>query len=127
MPDPITIPSGKLFIIFQTDGAINHAGWTAEWEIANTSVEDQVEGFDQLMVYPNPAENMLNISFNVEQNQSLEVRLISATGKVVYSENANDFSGYYVNTLNLTDFAKGVYFLSLTNDNGTVNKKVVIK
>ena len=25
------------------------------------------------------------------------------------------------------DLAKGVYFLSLTNDNGTVNKKVVIK
>ena len=127
MPDPITIPSGKLFLIFQTDGAINRPGWTAEWEIANTSVEDQVAGFDHLMVYPNPAENLLNISFKVEENQSLEVRLISATGTVVYSEDAKDFTGYYVNTIDLSNLAKGIYFLSLTNDNGTVNKKVVIK
>jgi hypothetical protein len=127
MPEPITVPSGKIFISFQSDGAVNRPGWTAEWEIANTSVDEQVAGFDQLMVYPNPAENLLNISFLVEENQSLEVRLISATGKVIYSENAKDFSGYYVNTIDLSGFSKGVYFLSLTNDNGTVNKKVVVK
>jgi hypothetical protein len=127
MPDPITVPSGKLFMSFQSDGAINRPGWTAEWEIANTSVEDQVAGFDHLMVYPNPAENLLNISFKVDENQSLEVRLISATGTVVYSEDAKDFAGYYVNTIDLSNLAKGVYFLNLTNDNGTVNKKVVLK
>jgi len=127
MPEPITVPSGKIFISFQSDGAVNRPGWTAEWEIANTSVEDQVAGFDHLMVYPNPAENLLNISFKVEENQSLEVRLISATGTVVYSEDAKDFAGYYVNTIDLSNLAKGIYFLSLTNDNGTVNKKVVIK
>jgi hypothetical protein len=127
MPAPITIPSGKLFMTFQTNGAINRPGWVAEWEIANTSVEEQVAGFDQLNVYPNPAENLLNISFHAVENQSLAVRMISATGTLVYAESANDFSGYYVNTLDLSNFSKGVYFLRLTNDNGTVNKKVVIK
>jgi hypothetical protein len=127
MPDPITIPSGKLFIMFNTDGVINKSGWTAEWEVANTSVEEQVAGFDHLMVYPNPTENLLNISFNAEQSQSLEVRLFSATGTVVYAQDAKDFSGYYINTLDLSGFAKGVYFLSLTNNDGTINKKVVIK
>jgi hypothetical protein len=127
MPDPITIPSGKLFMTFQSDGVFNFPGWTAEWEIGNTSVEDKVAGLDQLMVYPNPAENLLNISFNIEENQSLEVRLISAMGNVIYSENMKDFSGYYVNTIDISSFAKGVYFLSISNDKGTVNNKVVIK
>jgi hypothetical protein len=127
MPDPITVPSGKMFLMFQTNVGINHPGWTAEWEIGNTSVEEQVTGFDQLNIYPNPAQNQLNISFNAENNQSLQVRLMSSAGTLVYTENASNILGYYVNTIDLSDFSKGVYFLSLKNDNGTINKKVVVK
>ena len=43
------------------------------------------------------------------------------------TEDVNKFSGNYVNTIDLTGFAKGVYFLSLSGENGTVNKKVVVK
>ncbi len=127
MPEPITIASGKMFLMFQTDGINNHPGWTAEWDIANTGVGDQAVGFDQLMVYPNPAEHLLNISFNAEANQSFEIRLLTASGTVVYSENNRNFNGYYVNSIDLSDLAKGVYFLHLKNDNGTVNEKVIIK
>ena len=127
MPAPITIPSGKLFMTFQSDGAINKPGWTAEWVIANTAVEDTEAGFDQLLIYPNPAENLLNVSFSLEQNQSLNIRLISATGTVVYSENRADASGNYINTIDLSDFAKGVYFLNIKGDRGTITEKVVIK
>lgn len=127
MPAPVTIPSGKLFMTFQSDGAVNKPGWTAEWEIANTSIEDKEAGFDQLLIYPNPAENLLNVSFSLDQDQSLNIRLISATGKVVYDENKKDASGNYINTIDLSDFAKGVYFLTIQGDRGTVTEKVVIK
>lgn len=127
MPDPIFVASGKILMMFQTDATVNNAGWTAEWAVGNTSVEDQAAGFDQLIIFPNPAENMLNISFNTAENQSVKVKLVSSTGTTVYTEDVNKFSGNYVNTIDLTGFAKGVYFLSLSGENGTVNKKVVVK
>lgn len=127
MPDPITIPSGKLFMTFQSDGAVNKPGWTAEWEIGNVGTKEENAGFDHLSVYPNPAQNLLNVSFRLDENQAFEIRMISATGKVVYSQTTDDFTGYYVNTIDVSDMAKGVYFLNLTNENGSVNKKVVIK
>ena len=127
MPAPVYAESGALFITFQTDGAVNGSGWVAEWEVGNVGVNEENANFGHLQVYPNPAENLLNISFNLEESQSFDIKLLSVTGKVVYSENTNAFSGNYVNTINLSGIAKGVYFLSMTNETGTVNKKVVIK
>jgi hypothetical protein len=127
LPDPITIPSGKAFITFQTDGAVNRPGWSAEWEIGNVGTKEENAGFDALSIYPNPAQNLLNISFRLGERQSFGISLVSATGKVVYSQTTGDFTGYYLNTIDLSDFAKGVYFLNLTNQQGSINKKVVIR
>ncbi|MBC8486067.1 MAG: C10 family peptidase [Bacteroidetes bacterium] len=127
IPDPVFAESGELFITFQTDGAYNGPGWTAEWEIGNIGVDEQNESFGNLKVYPNPANNLLNISFSLDESQSFDIKLLSVTGEVVYVESTNEFSGNYVNTIDLSEIAKGVYFLNLTNNKGTVNRKVIIK
>jgi hypothetical protein len=127
MPDPIYCDNGALFLTFQSDGAFNAPGFTGEWEIGNTAVNDQNDTFNQLRVYPNPAQNILNVSFSAEENQSFSIRLITVTGNVVYEQNTTDFSGHYVNTIDLSDMANGVYFLSLSSEKGSVNKKVVVK
>ncbi|MCD4732477.1 MAG: T9SS type A sorting domain-containing protein, partial [Bacteroidales bacterium] len=54
-------------------------------------------------------------------------KLISVTGNVVYHEAKDNFSGHYVNTIDLSNMAKGVYFLNLSNETGSINKKVVVK
>jgi len=105
---------------------MNGAGFTANWEIA-TGIDGQDASFDQLMVYPNPVDNLLNISFNIDQTQSFDIKLISATGQVVYNEKTQDFTGQYLNRIDISNFAKGVYFLNMRSETGTVNKKVVVK
>ena len=119
--------NGQLFLTFQSDGAMNYPGFTAEWTVGNVGVEEQNTQFSNLQVYPNPASNMLNVSFNMDQNQSFGIKLISTTGQVVYQENTSNFSGNYVNSIDLSGISKGVYFLNISNETGTVNKKVVVK
>lgn len=126
LPDDIYVASGKIFITFQSNGYVNSTGFNASWEVGNVSVEETYD-FDNLSVYPNPASESLTISFNMEQNQEVGLRLISVTGEVVYQEQATDFSGTYLNTINLSDMAKGIYFLNMTSNNGTLNKKIVVK
>jgi len=127
LPDPIYVESGEIFLAFQSNGAINGPGWTAEWEIGNTGIDVENAEFNSLMVYPNPTNNLLNISFELKNTQPFEVKLISVTGNVVYFEAKENFSTHYVNTINLTNIEKGVYFLNLTNETGAINKKVVVK
>jgi len=127
IPGPIYAESGQLFIIFQANGADNAAGWTADWEVGNVGMQEQAAGINYLNVYPNPANNKLNISFKTEESTSINVKLISVTGEVVYEENTTDFAGKYFNTIDLGQISKGVYFLSLTSKKGTVNEKVIVK
>ena len=127
LPDPIYCENGEIFITFQSNNTINGPGWTADWSIGNTAVDEQKESFSKLSIYPNPSENILNISFYMDKKQTIETKLISVTGEVVYTEKATDFLGNYSNTIDISKLAKGVYFLNLTNDTESINKKVVVK
>jgi len=127
LPDPVYCENGEIFITFQANNIINGPGWTADWSIGNVTVDEQKESFSNLSIYPNPTENILNISFYLDKKQSFETKLISVTGEVVYSEKAESFLGNYSNTIDISNLTKGVYFLSLTNENESINKKVVVK
>ena len=126
LPEPIYSEDGSLIITFQTDAINNFPGWVAEWDMT-TGIDTENVNFSSLSVYPNPTSNLLNVSFELEDTQAFEVKLISVTGKVVYHESKENFSGHYVNTIDLSNMSKGVYFLNLSNETGAVNKKVIVK
>jgi len=89
----------------------------------------RVEGgttITNLEVYPNPSRDIFNVSFTSEDVQSLEVRIINVIGEVVYTENLVEFVGEYTKQIDLDTYAKGVYFLEITTDNGVINKKIVL-
>ncbi len=127
MPDPIYTASGQLFLIWQTDGAVNAPGWSADWETGNVSVQENIEGLSNVKIYPNPAESFVNVSFRADTYQTFTIRVISTDGHVVYTEKTQNFLGNYINSINLSGFAKGVYFLSLVSDRGNLNKKLIVK
>ena len=85
----------------------------------NSSIED-------LSIYPNPSRDVFNISFTSEEKQNLKVRLVNVIGEQLVSEDLQQFIGTYTKQLDLTNKAKGVYFLEIeTDDVCTINKLVL--
>ncbi|MCD4664491.1 MAG: C10 family peptidase, partial [Bacteroidales bacterium] len=126
MPDPVYIEDGKAYVIFLCNDANNNPGWTAEWEVGNVGVNNKhLNGYD-LKIYPNPVNDFLSISFTIEETESIELKIFSVTGEVVYYENNRNLRGSYVNTIDLSEIAKGVYFLNLTSEKETINRKIII-
>ena len=82
---------------------------------------------NNLDVYPNPSRDVFNVSFTSEDVQNLEVRIINVIGEVVYTENLIEFVGKYTKQVDLAAYAKGVYFLEITTDNGVINKKLILQ
>jgi len=80
-----------------------------------------------LNIYPNPSRDIFNITFESEEKQDLEVRVINVVGKVVYTENLEQFIGEYTKQIDLTNNAKGIYFLEVTTNNGVINKKLILQ
>ncbi len=85
-----------------------------------TSIEDN--SYSAFNVYPNPNNGILNISLtNTSDKQTIEIKNI--IGQTVYSQIAGNSS---TTTINLSDINKGIYTVSLINENGTSSTKKII-
>lgn len=72
----------------------------------------------QLDIYPNPTNQIVRLEWNNQER--LKMSLIDPLGRVIQTENI--FSGY---SLDLHNFANGIYFLQLNNSSGTITKKII--
>ena len=85
-----------------------------------TSIEDN--SYSAFNVYPNPNNGILNISLTDKSDkQTIEIKNI--IGQTVYSQIAGNSS---TTTINLSDINKGIYTVSLINENGTSSTKKII-
>ena len=76
-----------------------------------TSIEDN--SYSAFNVYPNPNNGILNISLSAKSDkQTIEIKNI--IGQTVYSQIAGNSS---TATINLSDINKGIYTVSLINEN----------
>ena len=86
--------------------------------IYSTSVEE-TDDLSVAKIYPNPA----NHSITIRGAERANMQLMSVAGQIVYSENnlSNE------NTIDLSQFDRGVYFVRLTTiDQGTEDYKLII-
>ncbi len=79
-----------------------------------------------MIVYPNPARDLLNIDLTSATSTKASLKLISANGQVVISReyNAEKGSNHYV--LNLRGLSNGLYVIHLTTDDQVGIQKVLI-
>jgi len=125
IPDPVTSENGKMLLVFQTNKTIRGEGWTASYTITVGQEENQLN--NSFYLYPNPVDEELHFGFELKQAGHIDINLVSAQGKVVYSQQLNGFSGSLDRTLDVTGYPQGVYILRIRSDHGVINKKVIIR
>lgn len=79
-----------------------------------------------LNVYPNPANNMMNLSFALNKSSNVTVEIMNNLGQSVYAKNETYHSGEIMLTINTIDFSNGVYFLKICDEIGTRTLKFSI-
>lgn len=73
--------------------------------------------------YPNPTTNgTITIAFNYTGEQTITVRVINLIGKEVYSNIAE--GGAFEDKISLTDFAKGIYIIEISNGTQKQTKRI---
>ena len=73
-------------------------------------------------LYPNPSNDLINISFDKDQLQKIE--LYDTTGKLLFKSDLN--TNTYA--LNIANYPSGVYFVRVFNQNNVfVNKQIIKK
>lgn len=102
--------------------AVARGGHVVRSEVMANSVNDVLTLREQLNVYPNPANDVLNISSYKAAYKNMEVVMTDMTGKVVATAKSNDG----LVQLNTNNVAAGVYNIRITADGYTCSDKVQI-
>ena len=72
-------------------------------------------GLTTLKVNPNPVQDKAKLIFNISQAGKCSVQLFDLTGKILTVKEVNANKGLNETTLDLSRFAAGNYFISLSN------------
>jgi hypothetical protein len=72
---------------------------------------------NSIAVFPNPTEDVLNISYGFN-NPLTQVSIVTLTGQTVYQANE------MVESIDLSNLAKGIYFLRVVSNGETCIKKI---
>ncbi|MFM7726508.1 MAG: T9SS type A sorting domain-containing protein, partial [Flavobacteriales bacterium] len=116
--------------LIRTDGNPVTVCWTfdtCESCAGPASVSESTDVVSNLNVYPNPADDQLNIQFEASVAQRMTLRMVNSVGQVVLEENMGQVNGQKVLSINTSSFAPGIYALTLSNPTGSQVVNVVIK
>lgn len=78
-------------------------------------IREQSSALSRVTVYPNPASDLTQISFYLNQPQTTQVELIEMNGRLVRNfESREQRPGLHTQTLDLHGVASGIYFIRIS-------------
>jgi hypothetical protein len=126
MPNQVyTVPFKRMRVNFVSDNWDQGGGFAMDY-YAIAGVEDY-NGLEDLNVYPNPASDYVNIDFNLQDETTLNVKLMDLTGKTLKVSSFDGNLGANQFRFDLQGMAKGLYILEIDTPNGKSVRKVTVK
>ncbi len=92
----------------------------------NVSVEENevVSGF---AMFPNPANNNVNIRFTPVNAGYTTIEVVNALGQVVKTQDLGNIGGQYTYNLNVSNFNNGLYVVKIKVGNDIVTKRLSVQ
>lgn len=98
-----------------------------ESHISSVSIDEvSSESVSNLLLYPNPATDHVNIAFNSLSEQKIQVAVYDLSGKVVYSSESQVMQGENLINVNTNNLAEGQYVLMVSSSNNNYPIKLLV-
>ncbi|HRO43132.1 MAG TPA: S8/S53 family peptidase [Flavipsychrobacter sp.] len=80
-----------------------------------------------LNIYPNPAQDVVYLNFNVTKSMNVTVTVFDLTGRQIFSHNTSAQDGDNTFQLNAKDWNRGIYVIRLQTDNSIYTERCVLQ
>ena len=84
---------------------------------------NEIKSF-KTVVYPNPTNGIVNISYNIENAAVFTLRVTNIQGQIIQQIKMEKSSGLQTDSLDLSSLSNGMYFISISSTNETYTTKV---
>jgi hypothetical protein len=93
-----------------------------------STVVEEENIYEDIIVYPNPVtEGKLTFEINLKTTETLNVELFDMNSRITYSTTEEMLpAGLFTKSIDTRHLPSGIYFLKLTNQTGSVSRKVVL-
>ncbi|MBK9637756.1 MAG: T9SS type A sorting domain-containing protein [Bacteroidetes bacterium] len=98
----------------------------AEFVEGNINME-KLNSSSHFVIYPNPAQNILNLNFISDENSSAVVTVVDLMGKVIEVKSISAVEGINNVEMSTSHLENGIYILRLTQNDESQVQKVVVK
>lgn len=114
-------------------------GSTYNWNVStikyyeysqNTGIEQILDfvNFHDVKVYPNPLNNLLNVSYNLPILGKVLLEIYDYTGKLLIRKDMGSLNkGNHIDQLNTTKLSSGIYVLTIKGEQSSISKKIIKK
>jgi hypothetical protein len=126
IPDPIVSTGTGFLIMFKSNTYNTAPGFEAQYTIGNVELDEKA-GINGITIAPNPASNYTSVRFYIKDAEPFTMNIIDMAGKELYKESFSGISGNFVKNLDLSNFNKGMYFLTIHTSSGVTTRKFIVK
>ena len=78
-------------------------------------------------VFPNPTEGLTQLKFQATEKSNLTIHLTDVAGHILKELEVQNFDGYLNETLDLSVYSAGLYFIQITQGKAVFTEKVVLQ
>ena len=78
-----------------------------------------------MSVYPNPTNSIVNIDYNLENATNIILKVTTIQGQLISEIKINKSSGFQNDTIDISNEASGMYFITIIGNNFNFTSKVV--
>jgi len=121
----MTFAAGNV-LIHETTGN-THTYAMSDIRYINFDITSLVENHElhahNFSLFPNPAQDYLNIDYQDKNGETLHLVIYDMHGRIVYNETIN--TGAEVLRVNISNLQKGMYLCRLYNENSSIIKKII--
>jgi len=129
LPPPVTANSGKMMILFMTNGSGNALGWSGNYLASGVGIGETDSCFHNTIVYPNPGAGLFWIEKYVPNGaeHKLKIDVYDLMGVKVYDNSVNVVAGINTLKIDLSRLPVAPYFIVLEEGSQKEVLKITLK
>jgi len=116
---------GTYIVTLTTTNAVGCTSTVTDTVEFNVGVQESAT-LNALTLYPNPANENVNLTIDLNTSASIQVMAYDMSGKILINEYNHLSSGKNVLTYDVMNWSNGIYFIQVTSLESVNTMKVVI-